>query len=119
MKQQLDLFNGPASRAAKLDGMERVDRGANPAWSAVMLSHTVRTARSLRYFTSDDVFAVAALAETQETTHDRRAFGPVMMRAAKAGVCRRAERPPINSNRTTLHASPRSVWESLIFEGET
>jgi len=110
-----DPFDPEASKAGKIDGMTRVDEGADPSWSARMQAYAVETARALPFFTSDDVYRRALAAGMTMSTHDQRAFGPVMLRVAKAGVCRKADLPPVNSQRKTLHASPRSVWRSLIY----
>jgi hypothetical protein len=104
------------AKEAKRLGMETVERAADPDWRGTMLDLVVRVARSRPRFTSDDVFDLYEGTGSTSTTHDLRAFGPVMMRAAKLGVCRKAECAPINSRRASLHASPRAVWDSLIFE---
>jgi hypothetical protein len=113
----LTVFDPAAADAAKVFGMARADLGANPSWSAQMEAHAVAVARAMRFFTSDDVFYRAQLFGMTESTRDQRAFGPVMLRIARAGICRKADRAPVNSERTTLHSSPRAVWESLIFHG--
>lgn len=108
-------FDAAASRAAKADGMKRAAAAANPAWTLQMLVHAVATAAEKQEFTSDDVFRRAMAAGMTEETHDRRAFGPVMLGLVKAHVCRKANRRAINSQRVSLHSSPRTVWLSLIF----
>lgn len=110
-------FDPAAAKAGKADGMARVAAGSNPAWRAQIQAYAVATAAALPEFTSDDVFLRAAKAGMTEETRDRRAFGPIMLSLAKAGVCRKANRPPVNSSRASLHASPRTVWKSLIFKG--
>jgi hypothetical protein len=114
------MFSRAAANAAKAAGMAQVAGAASTSWSVQMEAHAVATARAMRYFTSDDVYRRAYAVGLTANTHDQRAFGPVMMRLAKAGVCRKASLPPVNSQRATLHASPRSVWESLIYgQGNT
>ena len=99
--------------AAKESGMSRSEAGALPEWSYLMLELVERTARKRRFFTSDDVFDLYYERSGAPTTHDSRAFGPVMMRAAKSGLCRKTDRV-VPSRRKSLHASPRSIWESLV-----
>jgi hypothetical protein len=111
-----DLFSLAAARAAKQEAMERVDGNANPAWSIEMLALVTEVALAKPYFTSDDVFELA-LERNLPTTHEPRAFGPVMMKAAKQGICAKANVAPKISRRASLHGSPRAVWESLIYEG--
>lgn len=117
--EEPDLFAPRKSAAdqAKREGMERVDRHADEDWKELMFALVERVARMMPRFTSDDVFDLYAATGATVTTHDRRAFGPVMLRAAKAGFCRKAQCAPVNSRRASLHASPRSVWDSLIYEG--
>src|SRR6516164_2059219 len=113
-----DLFNRdprtPAD-AGKHEGMTRVHLHADEIWKRQMYECVITVARRYQTFTSDDVFEVAALCGYDHGTHDLRAFGPVMMIAAKNGVCCKAECAPVNSRRASLHASPRAVWRSLIF----
>jgi hypothetical protein len=96
--------------------MQRVELGANPAWRAAMYAHAVHTAFAMKFFTADDVFRRAVASGMTETTSDKRAFGPVMLQMAKHGFCRKAHRLSINSQRVSRHASPLTVWESLIYE---
>lgn len=117
-KFQLNLFDPAAAKAGKAEGMDRVERGANQEWLAAMGGFLEEVARTMRWFTSDDVWARAIASGMQLVTRDNRAFGSVMRDAAKAGICRKAGRPAINSQRRTLHASPRTVWESLIYVPE-
>lgn len=102
------------SRNRKKRGMTRSAIGANPAWAALMLHIVRQVARTKRRFTSDDVFALARAIDVTHGTRDLRAFGPVMHLAAKLGYCRKARCAPVNSARPSLHASPRTVWQSKI-----
>jgi hypothetical protein len=104
----------PALEAKKL-GMERVDLHADEDWKEVMLDLVKKTAKEREFFTSDHVFELFEASGSIAETHDRRAFGPIMLQAAKLGICDMAYCPPVNSNRASLHASPRRVWRSLIF----
>jgi hypothetical protein len=113
MMEQFDLFS---AREAKRDGMERVELNADERWKAKMYEAVIAVARSQPYFTSDDVYFHALRRGLDAVTHDDRAFGPVMMRAAREGVCVKANCAPVPSRRRTLHASPRSVWSSLLYK---
>lgn len=103
-----------SAREARDDGMQTVDENADEEWRRVMSELVVKVAKQRRTFTSDDVFDLLDALPRKPVTHDLRAFGPVMMRAIKDGVCRKADRASIPSRRASLHASPRTVWESLI-----
>lgn len=106
-----DLFD--YAKRAKDEGMSRVEAHATAGWSELMFGLVVEVAKSKTQFTSDDVFD---LAETRMpiSTHDLRAFGPVMMKAARQKICRKANVAAVPSRRASLHASPRAVWESMI-----
>lgn len=108
-----DLFDYDKARRAKEDGMSRVEANATAGWSELMFGLVIEVAKSQSRFTSDDVFN---LAETRMpiSTHDLRAFGPVMMKAARQNICRKANVAAVPSRRASLHASPRAVWESMI-----
>lgn len=119
-KDQYDLFPKRKTRSstpaelAKKEGMERVERNANAAWASSMLEAIHRTCRTCRRFNSDYVMKMYT---GKEKTRDLRALGPLMRRAAKMGWCQLADAKPVNSTRKTLHASPRNMWDSLIFTG--
>jgi hypothetical protein len=109
----------PAQTAKRL-GMAQVKRHANPEWMELMLDLVWEVCLTYRQFTTDEVYDkyFAIPKEKRPWTHDDRAMGPVMARAAKLGFCKLANMRPIPSRRRTLHASPISVWDSLIYEGE-
>lgn len=110
-----DLFDWVKAKAAKDDGMARVEEHAAPGWSDVMLDLVIEVAQRRPTFTADDVFKIAYARGIAERTHDRRAFGPVMTRAAKQGLCRKADVAPILSARASRHRAPLTVWTSLRF----
>jgi hypothetical protein len=109
--EQLDLEE--AIRAKKA-GMAQVDAGADNGWKELMADLVRQTAEQNQLFTTDDVMALFNESGSNLTTKDKRALGPVMMRAAKAGICKKSDAPARASKRRTLHASPIQVWESLI-----
>lgn len=111
-----DFARRREARRARDEGMSCVEAGASIGWGDLMYELVLEVARSKVRFTSDDVFDLADKRGTS-ATHDLRAFGPVMMRAARERVCAKANIAPIPSRRVSLHASPRAVWDSLIFEG--
>ena len=113
-----DLFEHAAqkaeAKAAKAAGMEQAAGGALPEWSILMLELVRLTCLEQPRLTSDDVFDRYDAYPGAPTTHDARAFGPVMVTAAKLGMCRKTDRV-VPSRRKSLHASPRAIWESLIY----
>lgn len=119
MKDQLgdNLFDyvdrQQSAVAAKQEGMARAEAHAAPGWADSMYALVVEVAKSSAQFTSDDVFDLAD-ARGVPMTHDGRAFGPVMMRAARGGVCCKANVAARPSRRASNHARPVAVWDSLI-----
>lgn len=103
------------SEAAKKEAMQRVEANANKAWSDFMLNLVYLTCREQYRFTTDEPMdRYDAAPEPKPVTHEKRAMGPVMTRAAKMGYCRKTNivEP---SRRSKLHASPIAIWESLIY----
>ena len=117
-----DLFDYGARQAealaAKAAGMKQVEDNADTRWNVLMFRLVRIVAEEVPEFTSDDVIdRYEAQPGAVPTTHDLRAFGPVMRRAARAGICRNTYRT-VPSRRKSLHASPRAVWQSLIYKGK-
>lgn len=107
-----DLFDYAAGKAAKEEGMERVDAAADDDWKDAAERAVKDAARSLPEITSDDVMARIA---PDVRTHELRALGPVMSRAAKAGWIRKADKAPRLCARPSRHRAPLTVWTSLIY----
>ena len=115
----MDLFD-PAmmeSVAAKEQGMDQSAKHATAGWAELMYDLVCEVAATHQYFTSDDVFDLVDQNGLPLSTHDLRAFGPVMMRAARNGICSKADMAARKSRRKSLHASPRAVWRSNVFAG--
>lgn len=107
-----DLFDYAAARAARDAGIEQGDDNADPDWKNVMYEILLEVARRKPEFSSDDCF-MAAAERVMPETHDRRAMGAVMQRAAREGVCKKINKT-VMSARKSLHASPIQVWRSLL-----
>jgi len=99
--------------------MEQVEQNANHEWMEFMLDLVWEVCLIMRQFTTDDVYDryYAHPPENRPWTHEHRAMGPVMNKAARLGFCKPADVRSIPSRRASLHASPRTVWDSLIYEG--
>jgi hypothetical protein len=108
-----DLFDYAAAQAAKAEGMARAADNAAAGWTETMYALVIEVARARRRFTSDDVYRLAE-ERAVPPTPEGRAFGQVMLRAARNGVCKKADCAPVPSARRSLHASPRAVWDSLV-----
>lgn len=107
---QLDLLDAIAARD---EAMRRVEDNADVDWAAYMERCIARIAKTMPLFTSDDVFELAASNNNAPTTHEPRALGPLMVRAAKSGLCAATETFR-QSVRRSRHAAPLRVWRSLI-----
>jgi hypothetical protein len=111
--------NESSAQRAKRAGMAQVEANANSLWIEFMVDLVWDVCRVKAMFTVDDVYDLyfAIPAHRRPDTHEHRAMGPVMNRAAKEGLCVKAALPGVPSRRRSLHASPRTVWLSCIFEG--
>lgn len=115
MPDEPDLFDFDAAKRGRADGMARADEAADEDWKAAAEVAVITAAKALPLLTSDDVMRCI---DPTVSTHELRAMGPVMMRAAKAGWIEKANLPGRLSQRPSLHASPRTVWKSLLFTGD-
>jgi hypothetical protein len=108
-----DLFDKDAARVARDASMDLIESNTSQAWHDAMMAITIQVAEIREFFTSDAVFYVASK-RNMPFIHDRRAYGPIIKAAQKAGVCRPTERF-IQCRRQSRHAAPLRVWQSLIF----
>jgi hypothetical protein len=103
---------------AKRQALKQVNQNADPYWKAFAYNCVVAVAKEKLEFTSDDVDAKIASAPTPQRPHtyEKRALGPVMLKACKNNIMASTDRLKV-SCRSKLHNSPRRVWKSLTFEG--
>lgn len=101
--------------AAKEEAITQVEKNANEAWIEFMLGIHRLTAIHTPKFTSEDVRERydEDRSEDKPVTHEPRAIGAVMRRAAKYGWCRPTDEYVRSRYR---HCAPLLVWESLICE---
>ncbi|MGY3615706.1 hypothetical protein [Bradyrhizobium sp. USDA 10063] len=100
------------AKDAKTAAMDQAESHANAAWLDLMLELTRVVCLTHEYFTVDDVVDLYRHVEDAPVTHEPRALGPVMLRAAKAGYCKKTNTTEARSN----HNRPLAVWRSLICE---
>lgn len=100
-------------KAGKAEGMGRAERHANPAWMLAAEQAVLEAARELSTITADDVMRRIP---PDVDTHEKRALGPVMMKAAKAGIIEKAIALPRNSTRPNQHSAPITVWKSNVYK---
>jgi len=105
---QLDLLLGQANKA---DAMQRVWNHANDHWKQLAYEAVRQLARSRQWFTTDDVWHL--LAANEAATHEHRAMGPVMLRAAKAGLIAKTDRV-LPTARPSANRRPVAIWHSTM-----
>jgi hypothetical protein len=95
------------------EAVERVERNADERWKFAALTAVIYLSHRRAEFTTDDV--AEFLSHTDVTTHEPRAMGAVMRRAARQGfiVATDRYRP---STRPQAHQNPKRVWRSLVIE---
>lgn len=108
MSDQMDLF---AARVVRNEAMARVEANADEIWKAAAKDALYRSACELPVLTSDDVMDRL---DGTASTHELRAMGPIMLAGARNGWIAKADCAAVPSRRASLHASPRTVWRSLI-----
>lgn len=108
------MSDGDEGDEAKWEAMARVARAANEAWKQAAYETVETVARERNFFTADHVMASIP---TDVHTHELRALGPIMLKAARNGVIEKAKVPAINCTRANCHAAPLTVWHSLLWDG--
>ena len=114
MSTQGDLLDLAHALDAQAEAIARVERNADPDWKARALDAIWGLAFLHPELTSDDVWRV--LGEDDATTHEPRALGAMLKKAAGEGWITATDsyRP---SARAACHARPVRVWRSLIYRG--
>ncbi len=110
---QLTL-DGELAEQSRADALQSVDDHADPDWRDVAYDCVVAVAQRFAMFTTDQVLDELAK-HPSVTTHEGRALGPVMMRAAKAGVIVATDRF-VTSEAVSRHKAPKRVWASIIID---
>lgn len=108
---QLDLIEWLEAKAARDAAMEQVEKNADEQWKEAARKAVHDTASEMHYFTSDDV---VKRIDPNVKTHELRALGPIILAAVRNGMAIKADMPSRPSIRKSLHASPRTIWRSLI-----
>ena len=110
LKGQLQLLDGAVLRDKAI---KQAEDNAKANWLASAFSAVRQCAALKDRFTTDDVWSLVG----QDGTHEPRAMGAVMMKAARAGIAR-----PTNttrqSRRPVCHRRPVTIWQSLVYQGK-
>jgi hypothetical protein len=100
--------------AQTIAALIKVDKNANPEFKQFAFECVRALAQCRSQLTADDLAELMAQYPDAPTTHDNRALGAVMQKAAKAGlIVATSELAP--GRRANRHNSPCRVWKSLIF----
>lgn len=105
-----DLFNVIEAERAKELAMARAADGAGEEWAARAEAAVLNVARRCESFTSDLVWMELG----EMTPREPRAIGPVLMRAAKAGIIE-ATNTHEPSASVRCHRRLKKVWKSLVY----
>jgi hypothetical protein len=97
-----------ASRAAKEEGIKRVDKGADPEWKERAIEAWRAVCLAQPIFTPDDVWTRV------EKPREPRALGPVALLAVKLGYCEPTGRV-VKSKLPVHHQAPITEYRSLLF----
>lgn len=109
----MNLFDWKAAEDSKREAMHRAEVNADRDWLAEAGMAVSLLALARLEITTDDVWQ--AMDDAGVVTHEPRAMGPVMKRAAAHGLVRKTDRVR-NSVRPECHCRPVAVWESLIYQ---
>ena len=83
-----------------------------------MYEAITNVARRMNYFTTDYVIAWHLEFGHGEDTREWRALGPMMLRAARDGICVKAGPEFRMSVRRSRHKAPLQLWRSLLYSGQ-
>ncbi len=105
-------FDPQAAAKAKTEAMAQVEAHARVEWKDAALEAVRAAALASPSFIVDEVWPHL---DDDVQTHELRAMGPVMRRAATLGYIAPTDRYRLSS-RISAHKNPRRVWRSLIYE---
>lgn len=110
-----DLFDPPTGAELRDDGMDRAVKHADRVertWSECAYTFLLEYARRCGSFTAEDVRKDAE-ANGVTAPPDPRAWGGIMMRAARANVIVSTGRYT-KASAVHAHCGPKAVWHSLV-----
>ena len=97
----------------KEEAIARVEANANEEWKQAAYLAMYFVARQQEYLTSDDVWS--GLVDGSASTHEPRAMGAILKRAAKEGIIVATDDWRVSS-RPECHGRPVRVWRSLTLD---
>lgn len=112
---QPETFDPELARVARDAALDQVEANTSSDWGELFYSTIEAVASEMQEFSTDEVWERLSRMPNVPKQHQPRAAGPVVIRAMKAGVIRKADKLPRKSNRASCHHRPIAVYESLIF----
>ena len=106
-----------AAIAARDEAIDRVERNAFADWSEAAYLACCLVAEDQPFFTTDDVWQKMSIVFPQFKTHEPRAMGAIMRRAAKDGIAKPTDEY-VRSDRPECHRRPTMRWESMTHESD-
>lgn len=94
--------------------IERADQHADPDWKKVFFRTLIDVAATETEFTSDEVWERLQNDPTMPQTHERRAAGSIVRRAARAGLIDLPKGRTKPTKRAHMHKGLIQVYESRI-----
>lgn len=91
------------------EAIQQVEEHADPDWKDVAYRVVATLTETMSEFTTDDVWY--ELQRSPNSTHEPRALGAVMRRAARDGLIVPTDRYR-ESTRPICHRSPKRVWRA-------
>ena len=112
---QKNLFDQrfPDYRSDANKAIAQVQENANPDWNEEAWEEFMDIARTNLEFTSNNV--TVRMKSSKAKTHDARAIGPIMLKAARARIIEKTGRYAPGAYG---HGKPTPIWRSLIYTGE-
>jgi hypothetical protein len=107
---QETMFDSNLGAILRDDGIRRADEHADRDWKRAAYEAVSNLALFREHFTTDDVHELLGDAVS---THEKRAMGAIMRRAARDGLIEATDRY-VASDRPEAHRNPKRVWRSLV-----
>lgn len=112
MMEQQSLFDSLKAVAITQEAIDRVEENANDQWMEEAGKVVQMLALQFHGFTTDDVWEWMQDVHPHLGTHDNRAMGAVMRRAARNNICVPTDRY-VKSARPSCHHRPIRVWRGI------
>jgi hypothetical protein len=110
-----ETFDPKLAAELTSNAIERADEHADPDWKAVFFRTLIDVAVSEESFTTDEIWKRLEGDPNVPKTHERRAAGAIVLRAAKAGVIKMLPDQFRTSQRAHCHGSLLRVYASKIY----